>query len=121
MKTTHLLLGSLLAVSAAAPAMAQQNTIKFGLANVQPHSSTSDFSGPFTPAGISLQVQDKNTPFFSYSRELNDQWDVELALGFPPTHDITLTVNNASLPASAQAINGQTGARVRQVAPTLFF
>ncbi len=52
---------------------------------------------------------------------MNDQWDVELALGFPPTHDITLTVNNASLPASAQAINGQTGARVRQVAPTLFF
>ncbi len=121
MKTTHILLGSLLAVSAAAPALAQQNTLKLGFANVQPHSSTSNFSGPFTPPGISLQVQDKNTPFFSYTRELNDQWDVELALGLPPTHDITLTVNNPNLPASAQAINGQTGARVRQVAPTLFF
>lgn len=120
MKTTHLLLGSLLAVSAAAPALAQQNTLKLGFANVQPHSSTSDFSGPFTPAGISLQVQDKNTPFFSFARELNDNWDVELALGFPPTHDITLKINNPSLPGIAQSLNGQNGARVRQVAPTIF-
>jgi outer membrane protein len=121
MRTTHLLLASLLAASAAVPAMAQQNTVRIGVANVQPHSSTSNFSGPFTPAGISLEVRDKTTPFFSYSRELNDHWDVEFALGFPPTHDIALVVNNPNLPASAQALNGQNGARVRQVAPTLFF
>lgn len=121
MKNTRLLLASLLAASAAVPAMAQQNTVRIGVANVQPHSSTSDFSGPFTPAGISLEVRDKTTPFFSYSRELNDHWDVEFALGFPPTHDIALVVNNPNLPGNAQALNGQNGARVRQVAPTLFF
>ena len=120
MNTTRLMLAGFLAISAAGSAMAQQNTVRIGLANVQPHSSTSDFSGPFTPSGISLEVRDKNTPFFSYTRELNDQWGVELALGFPPTHDIALIVKNASLPASAQALNGQTGAKVRQVAPTLF-
>lgn len=124
MKTTRPMLANLLAIPlvlAASAATAQQNTVRIGLANVQPHSSTSNFSGPFTPTGISLEVRDKTTPFFSYARELNDKWDVELALGFPPTHDIALVVNNPGLPASAQALNGQTGARVRQVAPTLFF
>lgn len=123
MKTTYLVLAGLLAASAAGSAMAGQNTLRIGIANVQPHSSTSDFSGPpsVTPPGISLEVRDKSTPFFSYSRELNEQWDVEFALGYPPTHDIALVVNNPGLPGSAQALNGQIGARVRQVAPTLFF
>lgn len=120
MKTRHLLLASLLATAAAGPALAQQNTVKIGISNVQPHSSTSDFSGPFTPGGISIVVRDKTTPFFSYTREIDDHWGVELALGFPPSHDIELRVNNPSLPASAQALSGQMGAKVRQVAPTVF-
>lgn len=120
MNTRHLLLASMLAAMAASPVLAQENTIKLGISNVQPHSSTSDFSGAFTPTGISLEVRNKTTPFFSYTRELNDQWSVELALGIPPTHDIALKVNNAALPASAQALSGQIGAKVRQVAPTFF-
>lgn len=124
MKTTRLMQAGLLAIPlvlAAGSAMAQRNTVSIGLANVQPHSSTSDFSGPFTPSGISLDVRDKTMPFFSYSRELNEQWEVEFAMGLPPTHDISLVVNNPALPGGAQALNGQIGARVRQVAPTLFF
>ena len=120
MTSKHLLLVSLLAAFAAAPALAQQTTVKFGVSNVRPHSSTSDFSGPFTPSGISLEVLDKTTAFFSVARELNDHWDVELALGYPPTHDIALKINNPNLPASAQALSGQVGAQVRQVAPTIF-
>ena len=121
MKTTRLLLASLLAASASASALAQQNTIKLGFSNVQPHAHTSDFvAGRFTPSGISLDVLNKNTAFFSYTREINDKWDVELALGAPPTHDIVLKINNPSLPGSAQALNGQIGAKVRQVAPTVF-
>lgn len=120
MNTTHLLLASMLAAFAASPALAQQNTVKLGVSNVQPHSSASDFSGPFTPSGISLEVRDKTTPFFSYIREIDDQWNVELALGLPPKHDIVLKINNAGLPGNAQALSGQVGAKVRQVAPTLF-
>ncbi|MDB5844623.1 MAG: outer membrane protein [Polaromonas sp.] len=100
--------------------MAQQNTVKLGISNVQPHSSASDVSGPFTPGGISLEVRDRATPFVSYTREINDQWDVELGLGIPPKHDIVLKINNAALPGSAQALSGQVGATIRQVAPTLF-
>ena len=120
MKITIPIAAALLAATASAPALAQQNTVKIGISQVQPHSSTTDFTGPFTPPGISLKVRDKNTVFFSYSREINDHWDVELALGYPPTHDIDLVVKNPNLPASAQAINGKIGARVRQVSPTLF-
>jgi outer membrane protein len=119
-KTNHILLSSLFAAFAAAPALAQQNTIKIGVASVQPHSSSSDFSGPFTPSGFGVEVRNKTTSFFSYTREINDQWDLELALGDSPTHDIALKINNPGLPASAQALNNQIGSRVRQVAPSLF-
>ncbi|MEO7399703.1 MAG: OmpW family outer membrane protein [Polaromonas sp.] len=121
MRIARLTLAGLLAVLATGSVLAQQNTIKLGLSNVQPHANTSDFvAGPFTPPGISLDVLNKSMVCFSYTREINDQWDVELALGAPPTHDIVLKINNPSLPGSAQALNGQVGAKVRQVAPTLF-
>jgi outer membrane protein len=121
MNTKHLLLASLLAAFAAAPALAQQNTVKIGISNVQPHATSgNDFSGPFTPSGISVEVFNRTTPFFSFTREINDQWDVELALGLPPSHDIALKVNNPNLPLSAQALSGQLAGKVRQVAPTLF-
>ena len=114
------MIAGLFAASAAAPVMAQQNTVKIGISHVQPHSSTSDFVGPFTPSGISVEVRDKTTPFISFTREINDQWGLELALGVPPTHDIGLKINNTSLTAGVQALSGQVGARVRQIAPTLF-
>ena len=116
----QLAIAGFLAACAAAPSMAQQNTFKLGISNVQPHSSASDVCGPFTPGGIGLEVRDKTTPFISYTREISDQWDVELALGIPPRHDIVLEVNNTALPGSAQALSGQVGATVRQVAPTVF-
>ena len=120
MQTHFSILASVLAVFFTAPSLAQQNMVQLGFANVQPHSSAGDFSGPFTPAGISVNTGDKSTLFFSYAREINDQWNVELALAAPPTHDIVLAVNNSNLPAGVQAFSGQVGARVRQVAPTLF-
>lgn len=121
MNHRQLAIAGVMAACAAAPSMAQPNTVRLGISNVQPHSSASDISGPFTPGGTSLEVRDKTTPFVSYTREISDQWDVELALGIPPKHDIVLKVNNASLPGSAQALSGQVGATIRQVAPTVFF
>ena len=101
-------------------AMAQQNTIKLGVASVHPNSSASDVRGPFTPSGISLNVENITTPVFGYERAFDNNWSVEFALGAPPTHDVTLKVNNSAIPGSAQGLNGQVGARVRQVAPTVF-
>lgn len=122
MKIHHFLIVSAAALTflASGTAMAQQNTIKFGVAHVQPNSDASNVSGPFTPSGISLNVENVTTPIFGYVRDFDDNWSIEFALGLPPTHDVTLKVNNPNIPGSAQALNGQVGARVRQVAPTVF-
>ena len=119
-KPSLFLFATVLAAVSSAPALAQQNTVKLGVMHIQPQSSASDFSGPFTPRGISLEVRNKSTAFISYTRELEERWNVELALGAPPTHDIALKVNNPALIGSVQAMNHQIGSRVRQVASTVF-
>ena len=124
MKKTVLNLCALasLALGLSGTALAESITLKLGVTNIEPNSSATSVSGPFTPVdALSLKVQSKSTVFFSAAMPINDRWDVELALGIPPTHDINIVVlNPAALPGSVAARDGQLGARVRQVAPTVF-
>lgn len=107
---------------ASASAMAQY-TIQVGGAYVDPNSSATTAVGPLTPLGaISLKVKPQSTMFFSVSRALNDHWDLQLALGLPPVHDVALKVANAAaLPASVAAQEGVVIGKVTQIAPALFF
>jgi len=111
-----------LALGASSNALAQATTITLGFANIAPNSSASAMSGPFTPVdALSLKVQDRSTLFFSVAREIDQHWEAELALGAPPTHDVAVVVlNPAAVPGSVAALDGAIGAKVRQVAPTLF-
>lgn len=112
---------TILALLSTSTVFAQQNTVRLGFTSVAPNSSASAISGPLTPINsLSLEVQNQNTLFFSYTRTLNDNWGVELALGLPPTHDVAIKVTNPLLPAGIQSFNGKIGAKVRQVAPTVF-
>ena len=98
-------------------------TIRGGIAHVAPNSTATDAVGPFLPgppSGVSLEVQNKGTLFFSVARDITPNVEAELALGFPPTHDVTAKLA-PSLPSHVQVLNGQVIAKVRQVAPTLFF
>ena len=98
-------------------------TIRGGIAHVAPNSTATDAVGPFLPAppaGVSLEEQNQSTLFFSVARDLTPHVEVELAMGFPPTHDVTAKLA-PSLPSHVQVLNGQVIAKVRQVAPTLFF
>ena len=98
-------------------------TIRGGIAHVAPNSTATDAVGPFLPgppSGVSLEVQNQSTLFFSVARDLTPHVEVELAMGFPPTHDVTAKLAS-SLPSHVQVLNGQVVAKVRQVAPTLFF
>ncbi len=106
----------------AGSALAQTTTVKLGLVNVEPNSSASAVSGPFTPANaLSLKVQSQSTLFFSVAREIDSNWEAELALGVPPTHDVKLVIlPGAAVPGSVAALDGSVAAKVRQVAPTLF-
>ena len=103
-------------------ALAQSTTLKLGFVNIDPRSSATPVSGPFTPLdALSLKVQSQSTLFFSAAMAIDDHWEAELALGVPPTHDVTLVVlQPAALPGSVAALNGGLSAKVRQVAPTLF-
>lgn len=122
MKKTLLLplvaLGTLLATGSAFA----QYTVQLGVANVDPGANASPTTGSLTPPNaLSLNVKSQVTAFFSVSRAIDDNWDVQLALGAPPVHDITLKVVNASsLPPSVASQNGQKIGTVSQVAPTMF-
>lgn len=126
MKTLTLLCSALALASAAttASAQAQKNIFRFGVTHVEPHASASDATGPFLlgpPSGVSLDVKNQDTAFFSYARTLDDRFEVELAMGLPPKHDVTARLNPGIVPGHIySAFQGQTIARIRQVAPTLF-
>ena len=101
----------------------KSTSVRLGYTHVAPHSSATDAVGPFLPgppSGVSLEVQNKSTLFFSVARDITPHIEAELALGFPPTHDVTAKLA-PSLPSHVLALNGQVIAKVRQVAPTLFF
>jgi outer membrane protein len=111
---------ALLALCGAASA---QFTVRAGVTHISPNSSASDAVGPFLPgppSGISLDVKNKATLFLSLAYALNDNMELELAGGYPPTHDVNAKIAS-SLPSNIRAFNGQKIARVRQLAPTLFF
>lgn len=99
-----------------------QYTVQVGYADVDPGASASATSGPFIPANTtSLSVKKQQTVFFSIAYDITDNWDVQLALGSPPTHDVTLRlINPGNVPPSVQSKQGQLIGTVRQIAPTLF-
>ncbi|MBV8618498.1 MAG: hypothetical protein JOY84_06540, partial [Curvibacter sp.] len=72
------------------------NVFRLGISNINPHSSATDATGPFLlqpDSGVSLSVKSQSTLHFSYARKLSDKLDLELALGVPPTHDVTAKLN----------------------------
>jgi outer membrane protein len=70
--------------SAAATTAAGPNTLRLGLYLVQYHASANDLSGPYTPAGVNVSVQNVSTTYFAYLRDLTPHWTVELTAGIPP-------------------------------------
>lgn len=108
--------------SLSSPTPSTPYTVRLGYTHIAPHSRATDAVGPLLPgppSGVSLKVEDKGTLFFSIARALNDNLEVELAMGYPPTHEVKAKLS-PSLPENVQYINGQTVAKVRQLAPTLF-
>lgn len=106
----------------AAGSASAQYTVQLGYADVDPGASAGATSGPFIPANTtSLSVKKQQTLFFSVSYDLTENLDVQLALGYPPTHDVTLRlINPGNVPPSVQSKQGQLIGTVRQIAPTLF-
>jgi outer membrane protein len=99
-----------------------QWSVRGGLTHIAPRSTATDAVGPMLPgppSGISIDVKNKATAFLSLAYGLNPNMELELALGYPPTHDVTARIAG-NLPPHIAAFNGQKLAEVRQIAPTLF-
>lgn len=100
---------------ASASALAYDNTVRMGAANISIHSKSPDFTsnGPafLTPQPAGLNVGNANTLLLGYVRRITDHIDVELAAGLPPQHN----VYGRGMMAPYGVI-----AKVKQRAPTVF-
>jgi outer membrane protein len=104
-----------LAALASSAACAQDNTVRGGLAYLTIHSSSPDLTsnGPafLTPQPAGITVDNASTVLLGYTRRLNEHWDLDMALGIPPAHDVRGRGMLAPFGVTA---------RVKQAAPTLF-
>lgn len=114
MKITQFTLCAVLGLSSFA-AHSQQNTLRIGIGDVTIHSESPNFTsnGPafLTPQPAGITVGDATTLLVSYTRQINEHFDFELALGIPPRHDTSGTGTLAPFGVVA---------RVKQLAPTVF-
>ncbi len=65
-----------------------RNAVAVGAYGFVFNSSSTDLAGPFTPPGLRSSVDDTSNPALLYSRFLNPQWSVDLAVGLPPTYTL---------------------------------
>jgi outer membrane protein len=114
MKKLHITACALLSL-ASMSAMAQENTFRVGLINLNVHSQSPDFvsNGPafLTPQPAGLTVGNATTLLLAYTRKLNDHFDLDIVMGLPPKHDVYGRGMLAPFGVTAQ---------VKQRAPTVF-
>jgi outer membrane protein len=106
-------------VVTAVPALADEapsNNARIGLYSVFYHVSADDLSGPYVPAGTSVDAKNVETLYLAYVRSLTSHFDVELTLGYPP---LQKTVGKGPATLGSVPYNGQTIASARWLAPTL--
>jgi outer membrane protein len=71
------------------------NTVRLGVAQFNVHTDSSPITsnGPafLTPQPAGLSVGDATTLLLVYTRKLNEHWDFDAEIGWPPSHDSTGT------------------------------
>ncbi|HEX8958158.1 MAG TPA: OmpW family outer membrane protein [Burkholderiaceae bacterium] len=92
------------------------NSVFLGAYYVHFDASAQDVSGPFTPAGINLEVHNVTTPYFAYVRHLDSHWGIEVAGGVPPT---TKTYGKGPATVGSVPFNGQEVATAKWFSPSV--
>lgn len=92
------------------------NQVRVGVYYIHYASSADDISGPFTPAGLNLRVDDLETLYLAYVRRLSTHFELELAAGYPP---LTKTVGRGPATLGSVPYNGQVISTARWFAPSL--
>jgi outer membrane protein len=103
-------------VSALAADEAYDNSFRLGSYTVFYHTQSDGIAGPFVPAGVNLKARDLETLYVGYVRRLSSAFALEFALGYPPLNKV-----EGKGPATVGSVpfNGQVGATVRWLSPTL--
>jgi outer membrane protein len=117
-------LSALLAAMAAAvcctvPALADDvpdNTFRLGLYSVFYHTTTDGLTGPYVPAGVSLDAKNLETMYAAYVRRLSSIFDLEFAAGWPP---LSKTVGRGPATLGSVPYAGQEIASARWISPTV--
>ena len=122
MKKSLLSLAAIAAMACGGNAFATDVTFQAGYVNLNPSSTASSISGPFTPVdALSLKVKEQSTLYLSLVAAIDDNWSAQLAFGLPPKHDVAVVVKNpAAVTPAVAAQDGQTAAKITQAAPTAF-
>jgi outer membrane protein len=79
-------------------------------------AEASDISGPYTPPGLNVHVNNVETLYLAYVRTLSSHFVAELAFGYPP---VSKTEGRGPAKLGSVAYNGQVISTARWVAPTL--
>lgn len=104
---------------AAQPARAADpppNTVRIGLYAVFYHVSADPLSGPYVPAGLNLDVQNVQTLYLAYVRDLSRHFNLEFAFGWPP---LTQTVARGPATLGSVPYNGQIISTARWFSPSI--
>src|SRR5581483_7999022 len=91
------------------------NTFRVGMYAIFYHVKASDIQGPFTPAGVNVDLKNTQTAYFAYIRRINSFLDVELAFGVPPK---TTTIGRGPATLGSVPFNGQEIATSKWLAPS---
>jgi len=105
-----------LAAAGASADQAGPNDVRLGMYFVHYEAEASDISGPYTPPGLNVHVNNVETLYLAYVRTLSSHFVAELAFGYPP---VSKTEGRGPAKLGSIAYNGQVISTARWVAPTL--
>jgi len=107
----------LCALPAAADDQIYDNSFRLGSLAVFYHTSAQDLEGPYVPAGVNFKAKDLETLYVGLVRRVSSDFDVELALGYPPLSKV-----EGRGPATVGSVpyNGEIVSSARWLSPTLF-
>jgi outer membrane protein len=92
------------------------NEVRLGFYYIHYFSKADDLSGPYVPPGLNFSFQDLTTPYFAYVRRLSPNFNLELAVGWPP---VAKTEGKGPAYLGSVPYNGQVISTARWLAPTL--
>jgi outer membrane protein len=107
----------LCALPAAADDQIYDNSFRLGSLAVFYHTSAQDLEGPYVPAGVNFKAKDLETLYVGLVRRVSSDFDVELALGYPPLSKV-----EGRGPATVGSVpyNGEIVSSARWLSPTFF-